>query len=158
MEQITPMGAMMLLPSTKQQIQQFADSIISEVTEGNSNPLTVHIQITAMEKALEAIKEGIKSHALREAEKHNQKSFEFLGCMVEVKEMGTKWDFSGSNDPVYHRINQEKEDAVTALKQREAYLKVIHETKDEIDPETGEIFQLHPPAKRSTTGIAITLK
>lgn len=156
--ELSASSVLTLCPSTKQQIQVFADQIINEVTEGNSNPLSVHLQIIALEKTLEVIKSGIRDHVLTEAEKYGQKSFEFLGNKVEIREVGTKYDFKGCSDPVWNRIQESIAELKEAMKEREMLLKSIHKTTSIVDEETGEIAEIHPCHKTSTTGVVITLK
>lgn len=158
METTTALSVLNLCPSTKEQAQVFADQVINEVIDGNANPLSVHIQITVIEKTLEKIKEGIEIQALGEAEKHGPKAFDHMRCRVEIKEMGTKWDFTGCTDPVWNRLRDNSVRLKEAMKEREMLLKSIHRTTHVVDEETGEIIELRPALKTSTTGLAITLK
>lgn len=42
------------------------------------------------------------------------------------------------------------------MKERENFLRVITKPKTELDPDTGEVFTINPPARSSTTSYAVT--
>lgn len=75
----SPQGVMNLLPNTSQQITTFANGVINAVKDGNENPLNVMLQIRAMEKAFETIKNSIKENVIREADKYPGTTFIFRG-------------------------------------------------------------------------------
>lgn len=157
METMTPMGAMMLLPSTKEQVQLFAEGIISEVMEGNANPLNVHLQITAIERAVEIIKERIRDSVVTEATKHG-KTFELMGTKVTVKEAGVKYDYESCGDPTWERLDVDAKKAIQQRKDREAFLIGIKDHETIVDEQTGEIITVNAPVKTSTTTVSVTFK
>lgn len=77
---------------------------------------------------------------------------------VGVKEMGTKYDFSQCGHPRLNEIEQEIKRLSEEKKSIEATLKTLKGSMTLTDEETGEIFTVYPPQKRSTTTPVFTLK
>ena len=103
--------------------------------------------------------ESIKDAVIQECEKYGKgESPGYLGAVIQIKETGVKYDFSVCNDPVYERLVEERKIIDEQCKEREKYLKTLSKSKTEIDEDTGDIFQLFPPAKQSTTSYSITFK
>lgn len=158
METMTAQSVISLCPSTKEQIEIFTNQLIDDVEQGVTNPLALHIRLTLIEKSFDKVKEAIKKQVVAEAEKHNQKSFDHMGCKIEVKEMGVKYDYSGCNDAEWNLTNQAIERRKIFLKQRENFLKSLTKKETIVNEETGEIIEVFPPIKTSTTSIAVTPK
>ena len=137
-----------LLPSTKQQVEDFARKQSEAILSGEVDPVEWAVKLKAIEKALELIKANTKELVVEEAQKYG-KSFNQHGAKIVVCEQGTRYDFSG--DPIWIRLNE-------SLKAREAHLKALKNGLKEIDTETGEEFMAYPPVKKSTTGLTITLE
>jgi hypothetical protein len=71
------------------------------------------------------------------------------------------WEYSYENcgDAIYDSLNQKAESINSDLKSRESFLKTIPISGIQIlDESTGEMITVYPPAKSSTTTIAVTLK
>jgi hypothetical protein len=109
-----------------------------------------------MSKALDGAIDSIQEHALSEAQKHG-KSFAIYGAKVEVKEMGTKWFFDKTGDPIIARIAEQKDQISKEEKDRQAFLKTLKEKTSFLDEESGEVFTVYPARKESKTGIAISI-
>lgn len=144
-------------PQTGPEIQEFQNEISESVKNGFEDPLFLLVKLKAMSKALDGAIDSIQEHALSEAQKHGTKSFAIYGARVEVKEMGTKWFFDKTGDPVIARISDQKEQISKAEKDRQSFLKTLKEKTSFLDEETGEVFQVYPARKESKTGIAITI-
>lgn len=136
---------------SKQQNTSLADAIIRKVEQGEVNPLTAFLQIKSIEDVCKKAKEGINQWSLEEAQKHGVRSFDYQGAKVEISELGTKYDFSSCGDVIWESLKQQ-------LKDRESFLKTIKEPIEMVNPDGGEIYRVHAPVKRSTTGLKITLK
>ena len=155
---MTPNSVISLAPTTKEQIALFAGQLIDSVKDGFENPLTLHTKIIAFKKALDAVSEAIKDDVVKEAERHNQKSFDYNGCRIEIKDLGVKYDFASCCDPKWERAKSDEQLATTLRKEREVFLKGIKTSETIIDEDTGEVIKLMPPIKTSNTGITVTLK
>jgi hypothetical protein len=74
------------------------------------------------------------------------------------QETGTKYNFEQCNDQVLVELYSELVDIKTRIKEREDFLKAIPaKGTDILDPDTGEVTTLYPPAKSSKSSIVITL-
>lgn len=155
---MTAQSVIDLAPSTKEQVTIFAAQLISDVEAGVKNPLTLHSQIIILEKALAQVKDAIKDEVVREAEKHNAKSFDYNGCKIEIKELGAKYDYSKCGDIQWERFDSEANTSIERRKDREKFLKNIQGHETIVDESTGEIVKVYPPIKTSATGVTVTLK
>ena len=143
-------------PQTGDQILEFQNEILDSVTNGFEDPLFLLVKLKAMSKALDGAIDSIQEHALSEAQKHG-KSFAIYGAKVEVKEMGTKWYFDKTGDPIIARIAEQKDQIGKAEKDRQSFLKTLKEKVSLLDEESGEVFTVYPARKESKTGIAISI-
>lgn len=154
----SPTSLLHLNPSSSQQIQFFATSIINEVKDGNESPLRVLIQLRAMEKASKQILEGIKDEILTAAEKYPGKEFELYGNKLSKEELGTKYDYSTCGDTIYERLQTDFSTAKDRLDVRCAFLRGLKEPMTVVDEMTGEVVTIRPPQKTSTTGVKVSIK
>ena len=143
-------------PQTGDQILEFQNEILDSVTNGFEDPLFLLVKLKAFTKALDGAIDSIQEYALSEAQKHG-KSFAIYGAKVEVKEMGTKWYFDKTGDPIIARIAEQKDQISKAEKDRQAFLKTLKEKTSFLDEESGEVFTVYPARKESKTGIAISI-
>ena len=143
-------------PQTGDQILDFQNEILDSVTNGFEDPLFLLVKLKAMSKALDGAIDSIQEFALSEAQKHG-KSFAIYGAKVEVKEMGTKWYFDKTGDPIIARIAEQKDQISKDEKDRQAFLKTLKEKTSFLDEESGEVFTVYPARKESKTGIAISI-
>jgi hypothetical protein len=143
-------------PQTGDQILEFQNEILDSVTNGFEDPLFLLVKLKAFTKALDGAIDSIQEYALSEAQKHG-KSFAIYGAKVEVKEMGTKWYFDKTGDPIIARIAEQKDQIGKAEKDRQSFLKTLKEKTSFLDEESGEVFTVYPARKESKTGIAISI-
>jgi hypothetical protein len=143
-------------PQTGDQILEFQNEILDSVTNGFEDPLFLLVKLKAFTKAMDGAIDSIQEHALSEAQKHG-KSFAIYGAKVEVKEMGTKWYFDKTGDPIIARIANQKDQISKEEKDRQAFLKTLKEKVSFLDEESGEVFTVYPARKESKTGIAISI-
>ena len=140
---------------SKADIESFSNAMIQTVKDGINDPLKIWVKLKALEKSIELIQAGIKDMALAEAEKH--KGQDAFGASIAVKELGTKYDFHDCGDQQFHTYYLAEKDAQFWRKKREDFLKGLKEPMDVVDGE-GVVTRLFPPVKKSTTGIAVTIK
>ncbi len=143
-------------PQTGDQILDFQNEILDSVTNGFEDPLFLLVKLKAFTKALDGAIDSIQEFALSEAQKHG-KSFAIYGAKVEVKEMGTKWYFDKTGDPIIARIANQKDQISKEEKDRQSFLKTLKEKTSFLDEESGEVFTVYPARKESKTGIAISI-
>ena len=144
------------LPETKSQVSEYKNLIRSSVEKGEVNPLVFLKQVTALEQLTKELKGDvvIKDIILEEAERYNKKSFDDFGANFQIKEVGTKYDFSVCNDAVWEELEQKSKAIAEAKRERENFLKTIR-NGNEVFGADG--VQLEAPRKSSTTQVVITL-
>ena len=89
-----------VLPQTKEQIKLFTAMVIDELDSGNIDGLKLAVNLTAMEKTIKDIKDNAKYKSIirAEAEKESAKVFDKFNAKIELAEVGTKYDYSNTND------------------------------------------------------------
>ena len=153
----TTINTLSILPSTKDEIQNFSIKIISELESGMIKPLDLLKQIKCFEKVIEQTKDTLLKMAREEAEKYGAKSFEYKGVKIELAEVGTKYDYSQCNDFVLAKVSEDLSKLNESKKQRETFLKSLKEPISLVDEESGDITQVLPPIKSSTSSLKVTI-
>ena len=128
-----------------------------QIMSGEQSPLKTAVHLKALEELIKKLRtdEQIQDYTLEQALLENAKTFTAYGAEIQIKEMGTKYDFTGCNDSLLDGLYDEMNELKTKIKDRELMLQTIKEDSPAVSLE-GEI--LNPPIKRSKTGISITLK
>lgn len=135
---------------------ELAARAISSVVNGEVDPITAHINISRMEKAIALYKDNVdvRDITLRELSKYG-KRHSFGDCTLEEHETSVKYDYSMCGDSkladMYARLEVLKAD----IKERETMLKHIP-SSGVADPDTGVV--MFPPARSSKTVIKTTFK
>ena len=139
---------------------EMASAIVNNVSEGITDPLQVHYHLKCLEDLIKQVtaNDTFKDALINEAAKYG-KSFEFKSSRMDIKEVGTKYDYTASKDPEWNELNSESEKLKAKIKEREAFLKTVPaKGLDLLDPITGEVNTIYQPVKSSTTSISVTLK
>lgn len=159
MEQMTPASILAIFDSNKEQRTSFVAQIIEAIESGNTNPLSLHVSIKNMEEILKSItgNDRYKSILLEEAQKHSGRSFGYYNAQIQIKEVSTEYDWSACEDPVLNELMEEMEYFKKKIKDRQTFLKNIPAAGIEVLKED-ELITIYPPAKKSTTGVAVSLK
>lgn len=152
---------------SKSTISNFQENIRLAVLNGELSALEVLARTKTAQKYVEAIigdgdrNKGIpevKELARSEAEGYGEKIFEFKGFEVQLRELGTRYDFAGTNDPEWILLQAELTELKTRIKNREDYLKTLEAPIEVTNFETGEVITVTPPVKKSTSGLMFSLK
>lgn len=133
---------------------------IDEILECNVNPLDAILAVNAVAIWAEGIKKHdlVKDCVLEELTKYGSKTVKYKGATWTQKDVGVKYDYAGTDDPVILRLYTEKEKLDAKIKEREAFLKMIPEGGiNYVDSETGEVTLLFAPAKQATEGYSVTI-
>lgn len=156
MEQMTTTAIFSLLETTKEQRASFVNKVIENLQDGNVSPLHLHMQVKCMEQLLSDLKDRpeYKEMLLEEAQK-NGKKFEMHNAEFQIKEAGTKWDYSKCGDTEYMDMIIEKVKLDAKVKAREKMLQSLPES-GMANPDNGDM--LYRPVKTSTTIVQVTLK
>jgi hypothetical protein len=154
----TAIGAIRLLANTQVQIDVMSDQLIESVRQGEVNPLEVLVTLKAFEKVADRVLKEIRDNFVTESNKYPERIFEFAGNKIEKAEVGTKYDYSICNDPIYNfRLDISKK-ANEQLKEREEFLKTLKNPMTVVDDDSGEITTITPPFKTYTTSLKVTIK
>ena len=144
------------MPCTWDKITSFVHVAKEEILSGEHDPLMIEISLKAMEETIKCIRkdEEIRNAVLKEAAKYG-KSFVFHDVKMQVKETGTKYDYTVTGDSEWAILDAQIKELEEKKKAREKYLQNLP-IEGAVSAVTGEF--LNRPAKTSTTTIAITLK
>lgn len=153
----TASSTLSVLPNNKAEVENFANKLISEIENGQINPLELLRQQRAIEKVFDLIKDSLTKAARDEAEKYGVKSFEFKGAKFELAEAGVKYDYSQSGHVGYSKISESIAKLNEKKKEFETFIKAVKEPVNLVDEDSGEVFTVYPPQKTSTSTIKITL-
>lgn len=137
-------------------LNQLNDFILEVENAENVSALTAYLFADILEKKMKELKDKAKNAAVTQAEMYG-KNTKLLGLEIQVKEAGTKYDFTGCNHPRYSAVTNSIEVFKAELKEIETTLKTITKPMNIIDDESGEILSLNPPIKTSTPTIMVKL-
>jgi hypothetical protein len=159
--------------TTPEERSQLVREIFDEVLNGRINPLELHLRLKSAEEVIKQLTgmEPYKAILLDECLKHG-KSFDYQTAKIDIREVGVKYDYSQCGCSQLIELYQQKEKLEEKIKALESYLKALppggavsmipNVTEDSngkltVDY-TGELETHYPPAKTSTTSVAVTLK
>ncbi len=151
------MSTVRLLPETKDQIAIFA----KQLEDGLNNGQIVGSELLRFQKAMEKIFEQIKptliSTTIDEISQYEKNAI-IKGTEFSITEAGTKYDYSKCNDSVYNDLCVSLDYAKEKVKDRETFLKALKAPMTVVDEDSGEIVEIFPPSKTSTTTVKVTFK
>src|SRR5688572_219376 len=126
-QDLTTTSILALFETNKEQRQSFALDVISKLESGEVDPLQVHLWVKCIEDITKLMIENTvyKSIVLEEAQKRGEKSFPYRNAKIEIKEVGTKYDFTKCGDPIYDQLEQMSESIKASLKERADFLKTV---------------------------------
>lgn len=144
-------------PIAKSDQNNLANRIILPVLEGDVSPVEAVVQAKSLIEVLTKFvnDDRIKDCTLSEIEK-NGKEATWNGARITIKEVGTKYDYTDCNDPVYTKLLDQKKILDKQLKEREAFLKSLPNRTTVVDEETGEVTTVIPPVRMSCQGYTVT--
>jgi hypothetical protein len=145
------------LPATPQEIAEFSRQIIDDLNQGEIEPLKFKIFLKGLETVMDNVKPVLDELAREEAEKYGTKSFELMGAMIELREVGTKYDYTNCGYSRLQHVTTEMESWAAQKKEAEKFLQSLKGSMTVVNELTGEIETVHPPVKSSKSAMAITL-
>ena len=146
--------------TTKEERTQVVREIFQELLEGRINPMELHIRMKSIEEVVKQLTSmpAYKAIVLDDAEKHG-KSFQYHNAKVDIREVGVKYDYSGCGNGALADLYEQQERLSAVIKEHETYHKALPISGVKVVFEaTGEVETHYPPAKTSTTSVAVTLK
>jgi len=145
---------------TKADRESWVSSIVSEIDNGEINPLSIHTQVKCLEDMLKELTAhpAYKSAVLDEAGKYG-KAFELYNAKFSIREVGVKYDYSQCGDIILNELTEQLDALSEKVKARQKFLQLVPaEGIDIVSDQTGEVSKIYPPSKSSTTSITVTLK
>ena len=141
------------MPATKDERKNFVQIAVNEILSGSQNPLEVELMLKSMEMTIEEIRKnkGVKEAVMEEAEKYNEKTFDFMGASITIQNRST-YDYS--NDGTWCGLKEEETQIANRRKARELILKGTMEPL--VDEDTGEVT--NPPFRTSQQILVIQFK
>ena len=159
------------MPITKGSINRAKLWWIDKVNSGEIGVEKVFPALIALDKIVtgdsgksNGLKDDIKGLMVDYLQKNgegNKSELMINNFKAELRETGVKYNYTG--DPIWERLNFSFKEAEELRKAREERLKTVQPLKPgqnyatEVDEDTGEAFEVKPPAKTSTTSPVLTL-
>ena len=146
--------------TTKEQRTQVVREIFDELLNGRIDPMELHLRMKCVEEVVKQLTSmpAYKAIVLEEAEKRG-KSFQYHNAKVDIREVGVKYDYSVCGSKALDDLYKEQKDINEFIKEAETYHKGLPASGIQVlNPTTGEVETHYPPAKSSTTSVAVTLK
>lgn len=142
---------------SKGAIASMAKNAVESVLE-SGNVLQVAEAISAMSEFVEAVKKDprFRDYVREEAGKHPKGFIANSGAKIECAEVGSRYDYSQCNDPLFEKYLQESDDANNQLKVHQDFLKTIPADGIEVVRDD-EVVRIFPPSKASTSSFKVTL-
>lgn len=155
---ITTYTDLSLFETSKGERYAFAQGVVNNAKDGLINPLKLHLQVKCLEDLIKQITSNpdYKELTLDEAYKYG-KTFEQYNAKFEIKEAGVKYDYSNCGDPIIADLLQQQTELEAKVKERQALLKAIPISGQEILI-GDELVKIYPPVKTSSTTISVNLK
>lgn len=169
--QLSPVEKLALFQTSRQERKSFVQDLINKLNEGELSPLEIHLQLKAMEDIINQLTSTdekknknlpaairYRQLLLESAEQHG-KSFEYHNSKFEIKETGTAYDFTRCCDIEWEQMDAQLNSLKERIKERETFLKAVPVQGLVVtNQETGEIYTIYPPSKKSTTTVTVSLK
>lgn len=158
---LTTTSVLALFETTKSERESFVLDVVSKIDEGHVDPLKIHLQVKCAEDIIKLLNSNnnYKSAVLEASQNQGEKPFQFHNAKFEIKEVGVKYDWTKCEDPILGELQSKQAVLDAEVKARQDMLKTIPQKGMIcVNEETGETFTVYPPAKSSTTSVAVTLK
>lgn len=146
--------------TTKEDRTKVVHEIFQELLNGRIDPLELHIRMKSLEEVVKQLTsmQPYKAIVLDAAEKYG-KSFTAHNAKIDIREVGVKYDYSMSGSAELDTMYRQQEVIAAKIKELETYHKGLPSSGIQVlNPTTGEVETHYPPAKTSTTSVAVTLK
>jgi len=147
-----------ILPENYRELNTAIKQIKEGVKKEGVSALRVKAQLKYMELMIKRVKDIVDKAALEEADSYGDEAFNKYGFEIQKSENATNYNYDNCGDPELD-LYLEKEAILKRDKEaRQNFLKSLKEKFVMIDEKTGDIHELYPPVKTSTTGLKFTLK
>ena len=135
----------------KDAIRDVAMAVVSRHLDGFNSPTEGLIFAKKLSDVAELIKENLADAAANELKLvKGEKSVQHN---VEINEQmtGVRYSFDNCGDPIWNELNAK-------IKEREAFLKTIKGSKQELIEETGEVVKIFEPVKSGKMSLIVKVQ
>ncbi|WP_289763538.1 hypothetical protein [uncultured Duncaniella sp.] len=146
------------IPFTKENQRATAQTLVSKVVEGETDPIQAFSTVKALVECLTIFlkdKDVVES-TIAACEKYGHTGALFNGANLCVAEVGVKYDYSACNDPEWDDLSKQRAELDAKIKARETFLRGIPREATILNEDTGEITKIVPPTKTSSTTVKVT--
>lgn len=141
---------------TQLEIDRIGRMLIQQVEDGNISASKAVTILKALAESIDIALSALKENALDELSRYPQRQAIIInGAEFTIKEAGVKYDYAGCGDTLMLDMMQQKEELDAKIKDRQKFLRSIKGTEMIVDTRTGELCEIKPPAKTSTTTYSI---
>lgn len=154
---MTALSTINLLPSNREEIRSFVGTLKSEILANERDPLKILVQLKMIEKTIEDLlkDEELDRHFLKEFLLYDKEKVVMVrGAKLQAMEVGTKYDYTKSGDPIWNDLEKKAKDIADKKKEREKFLQNIPYDAGIVEAETG-VFITRPP-KTSHSKVKVT--
>ena len=130
----------------KNAIKDLAMSVVDEYQDGFKSPAEGLLLSKKLEELAVQIKENLKDAAANELKLGKGEKANVHGAIVTEQMTGVKYSFKDCGDPIWNELNEK-------IKNREAFLKTIKGSKQELIKETGEVVEIFEPVKSGSMSL-----
>lgn len=143
---------------TKQDIKDIARISVNEMIDSGRIVEGAEI-IVKMENMIKEIKGNADFvEAIRnQISMHGKTLTTPNGTKLELAEVGTKYDYSNTGDPIVEHLTKQIDEITEALKVRQNFLKNVPIAGMDYVDEDGVVHRIYPPAKYSTSSFKSTI-
>lgn len=141
---------------TRAEIQRITDTLVEQVCDGNVSVVKSVTILTALLESLDGALKRLKQDAVDELHKYPKgQQVTVNGADIQLKEAGVRYDYSNCGDTILLDMINERDELDNRIKDRQKFLRSIKDVEMVVDTRTGELCELRPPTKTSTTTFTI---
>lgn len=147
----TALSTLSEMPTGKAEVIRFSQMLKKEILENSKDPLEIFVQMKYVEKTISDVLKDkeVKDHFVKEFDLYGkERVVEKNGGKLNTQEVGVKYDYSASGDPIWNDLEKQITELTEKRKARETFLKAIPD-EGTVDPTTG-VYITRPPKSSET--------
>jgi len=134
----TAVSTLVLLPNTSNQIETFANSLISEIVNGNISAIETDYRLKAIENVIDKVRKNkeVKEAISNECDNYGKKQFNFGDATISLS---SRSNYNYSKCAKWNELKGIEKDITEKRKKLETLMQSI--SNEIADVETGEMIQ-----------------
>lgn len=144
---------------SKERVSTIVQHYTDTLKDGHINVLEALAQLEFLSQVVDGIKAKARELSIDEIARYGNEAKTGVvmhGVTLKLKEAGTKYNYS--HNTLWNSIKEKEDGIAQARKDLEAMLKTISKPTTFVNKDTGEIHDLVPALKTSTTTVEVSLK